>query len=165
MQLEGEHLGDTILKGDKSGELKSSGLINKSTQSFKNLTRSLLSHNLVSYYEGYTIDFADYDKVMNSPFYSFARDSDGGVAEFFYPADQKRGDIVFNCSYSSLYFTKKENDGTYRYYENIIAWTARPEIHLKYDSCLMKDYSPKKVNYTFDYNKKWTEFKEYQEKK
>jgi hypothetical protein len=59
LQLEGEHLGDTILKGDKSGELKSSGLFNKSTQSFKNLTRSLLSHNLVSYYEGYTIDFAD----------------------------------------------------------------------------------------------------------
>ena len=29
---------------------------NKSTQSFKNLTRSSLSHNLVSYYEGYTID-------------------------------------------------------------------------------------------------------------
>ena len=160
LQLEGEHLGDTILKGDKTGELKSSGLFNKSAQSFKNLTRSSLSHNLVSYYEGYTIDFADYDKVMNSPFYPFARDSEGGVAGFFYPADQKRGDIVFNCSYTSLYFTKKENDGTYRYYENIIAWTARPEIHLKYDSCLMKDYRPKKINYTIDYNKKWNEYKE-----
>ena len=161
LQLEGEHQGDTILKGDKTGELKSPGLFNKSAQSFKKLTRSSLSHNLVSYYEGYTIDYADYNKVMNSPFYPFARDSEGGVAGFFYPADQKgRGDIVFNCSYTSLYFTKKENDGTYRYYENIIAWTARPEIHLKYDSCLMKDYRPKKVNFTIDYNKKWTEFKE-----
>ena len=98
---------------------------------------------------------------MNSPFYPFARDSEGGVAGFFYPADvHGRGDIVFNCSYTSLYFTKKDNDGTYRYYENIIAWTARPEIHLKFDQCLIKDYRPKKVNYTIDYNNKWTEFKE-----
>lgn len=161
LQLEGEHKGDTILKGDKTGELKNAGLFNKSAQSFKNLTRSSLSHNLVSYYEGYTIDYADYSKIMNSPFYPFARDSDGGVAGFFYPADQKgRGDIVVNCSYTSLYFTKKENDGTYRYYENIIAWTARPEIHLKFDNCLMKDYRPKKVNFTIDYNKKWNEFLE-----
>ena len=161
LQLEGEHKGDTILQGDKSGELKNAGLFNKSSQSFKNLTRSSLSHNLVSYYEGYTIDYADYNKVMNSPFYPFARDSEGGVAGFFYPADiDGRGDIVFNCSYTSLYFTKKENDGTYRYYENIIAWTSRPEIHLKYDQCLIKDYRPKKVNYTIDYNNKWTEFKE-----
>ena len=161
LQLEGEHKGDTILKGDKTGELKSAGLFNKSSQSFKNLTRSSLSHNLVSYYEGYTIDFADYNKVMNSPFYPFARDSDGGVAGFFYPADEYgRGDIIFNCSYTSLYFTKKDNDGTYRYYENIIAWTARPEIHLKYDQCLIKDYRPKKVNFNIDYNNKWNEFKE-----
>ena len=161
LQLEGEHQGDTILTGDKSGELKNAGLFNKSSQSFKNLTRSSLSHNLVSYYEGYTIDYADYDKVIKSPFYPFARDSDGGVAGFFYPADiYGRGDIVFNCSYTSLYFTKKENDGTYRYYENIIAWTSRPEIHLKYDQCLIKDYRPKKVNFTIDYNNKWNEFEE-----
>jgi len=136
LQLEGEHKGDTILSGDKTGELKNAGLFNKSSQSFKNLTRSSLSHNLVSYYEGYTIDYADYTKVMNSPFYPFARDNEGGVAGFFYPADEHgRGDIVFNCSYTSLYFTKKDNHGTYRYYENIIAWTARPEIHLKYNQC------------------------------
>ena len=161
LQLEGEHKGDTVLVGDKSGELKKAGLFNKSSQSFKNLTRSSLSHNLVSYYEGYTIDFADYNKVMNSPFYPFARDSDGGVAGFFYPADiDGRGDIVFNCSYTSLYYTKnKENDGTYRYYENIIAWTSRPEVHLKYDECLIKDYRPKKVDYIID-GSKWTEFKE-----
>jgi len=161
LQLEGEHQGDTILKGDKTGLLNGPGLFNKSAQSFKNLTRSTLSHNLVSYYEGYTIDYADYDKIINSPFYPFARDSEGGVAGFFYPADQDgRGDIIINCSYTSLYFTKKENDGTYRYYENIIAWTARPEIHIKYDQCNVRDYRPKKVNYTINYNNKWTEFKE-----
>ena len=101
-------------------------------------------------------------KFIDSPFYPFARDSEGGVAGFFYPADQDgRGDIIINCSYTSLYFTKKENDGTYKYYENIIAWTARPEIHLTYDKCLMKDYRPKKVDKTkIDFNKKWTEFKE-----
>ena len=124
LQLGGEHKDDTILKGDPTGELKSAGLFNKSSQSFKNLTRSSLSHNLFSFYEGYTIDFADYNKVINSPFYPFARDSDGGVVGFFYPADiYGRGDIVFNCNYTSLYFTKKENDGTKKYYENIIAWT------------------------------------------
>ena len=164
LQLEGEHKGDKILKGDKSGELKTPGLFNKSGQSFKNLKRSILSHNLNSYYEGYTIDYADYDKVMDSPFYPFARDSDGGVAGFFYPADKDgRGDIVFNCSYTSLYFTKNnnQNDGTYRYYENIIGWTARPEIHEVFEQCKIKDFRPKRVNYILDtknYNK-WSEFK------
>ena len=103
---------------------------------------------------------------MNSPFYPFARDSEGGVAGFFYPADiDGRRDKVFNCSYTSLYFTKnKENDGTYRYYENIIAWTSRPEIHLKYDQCLIKDYKLKKIDYKID-GSKWNEFKEMQNKK
>ena len=124
LQLEGEHKGDSILKGDTTGQLNSPGLFNKSAQSFKNLTRPPLSHNLFTFYEGYTIDYADYNKVKNSPFYPFARDSDGGVAGFFYPSDiAGRGDIIFNCSYTSLYFTKKENDGTKKYYENIIAWT------------------------------------------
>lgn len=136
------------------------GLFNKSSQSFKKLTRSLLSHNLVSYYERYTIDYADYDKVINSPFYPFARDSENGFAGFFYPADKDgRGDIIFNCSYTSLYFTKMENDGTYRYYENIIAWTTRPEV-LLYEGQLVKDYRPNKVNYILDYNNKLNEFKE-----
>lgn len=75
------------------------------------ITITTLSHNLASYYEGYTIDYADQDKVIDSPFYPFARDSEGGVAGLFYQAEQDgRGDIICNCSYTSLYFTKKEND-------------------------------------------------------
>lgn len=35
LQLGGEHKGDTILKGDPSGELKNAGFFNKSSQSFK----------------------------------------------------------------------------------------------------------------------------------
>ena len=82
---------------------------------------------------------------MNSPFYPSVRDSEGGVIGFFYPADIDWGsDIVFNCNYTSLYFTKKENDGTYRYYENIIAWTSGLKIHLKYNHCLKNDYRQKK---------------------
>ena len=38
--------------------------------------------------------------------------------------------------------------------------TTRPEIHIKYDQCNVRDYRPKKVNYTINYNNKWTEFKE-----
>ena len=76
-----------------------------------------ISHNLFSFYGGYTIDFADYNKIINLPFYPFLRDSDGGAAGFFYPVDiYGRRDIVFNCSYTSLYFTIKENDGTKKYY-------------------------------------------------
>ena len=46
---------------------------------------------------------------MNSLFYQFARDSEGCIGGFFYPTDQKgRGDIIFNCSYTLLYFTKKK---------------------------------------------------------
>ena len=163
LQLEGEHKGDTILKGDKTGQLNTAGLFNKSSQSFANLTRASLSHNLFTYYEGYTIDYADYNKVMNSPFYPFARDSDGGVAGFFYPSDiDERGDLIFNCNYTSLYFTKTgsnaKNDGTYKYFENIIVWTARPEVH-QFKNRLIKDYRPKRVNYTINKNDKWTEFK------
>jgi hypothetical protein len=52
----------------------------------------------VPYYERYTIDYADYDKVINSLFYPFARDSENRFAGFFYPADKNgRGDIIFNC--------------------------------------------------------------------
>ena len=40
-----------------------------------------------------------------------------------------------------------ENDGTYRYYENLIAWTARPEVHLL-EGCLVKEYRPNKIDYT-----------------
>ena len=154
LQLKGEH------KGDKTGKLDGPGLFNQSSQSFKKVTRSSLSHNLVSYYEGYTIDYADYDKVINSPFYPFARDSENWVAGFFYPYDKDGiGDIIFNCSYTSLYFTKLENDGAYRYYENIIAWTARLEVR-RYEGQLVKDYRPNRVNYIIDYNNKWNEFKE-----
>ena len=52
---------------DEKRNIQRKWSINKSAQSFKNLTRSSLSHTLVSFYEGYTID--DYNKVMNSPFY------------------------------------------------------------------------------------------------
>ena len=52
LQLEGEHKGDTILKGDTTGQLNSPGLFNKSAQSFKNLIRLPLSYNLFSFYEG-----------------------------------------------------------------------------------------------------------------
>ena len=74
VELKGEHQRDSILKADKSGQLNSPRLFNKSAHSFQNLTRATLSHNLVSYYEGYTIDYADYDKVIDSPFNHFTRD-------------------------------------------------------------------------------------------
>ena len=44
--------------------------------------------------------------------------------------------------------------------KNIIAWTSRPEIHLKFDQCLVQDYRRKKVNFNIDINNKWTEYKE-----
>ena len=61
----------------------------------KNLKRTNLSHNLVSYYEGYEIDYADYDNVMNSLFFPFARDSEGGVAGFFYLLIFMEGEILY----------------------------------------------------------------------
>ena len=50
-------------------------------------------------------------------------------------------------------------DWANQYFENIIAWTARPECHLL-EKCPIKDYRPNKVNFKIDYNKKWQEFKE-----
>jgi len=47
LQLGWEHKDDTILKGDPTGELKSAGLFNKSSQSFKNLTDL---HYLIIYF-------------------------------------------------------------------------------------------------------------------
>ena len=69
-----------------------------------------------SFYEGYTIYYTDYNKILKPPFYPFTRDNEGGLGGFFYPAEpNERGDIIFNCSYTSLYYTKQRiDDGTYK---------------------------------------------------
>ena len=46
LQLEGEYKNDKLLKWDESGELKSNGLFNKSSQTFLKIKRASLPHNL-----------------------------------------------------------------------------------------------------------------------
>ena len=52
----------------------------------KDLKKANISKNFASYYEEYTIDYANYDNIMNSPFYSFTKIAKEGLAGFFYLA-------------------------------------------------------------------------------
>ena len=78
------------------------------------------------------------------PFIPFARDSEGGITSFFKLASNKgEGDLIFDGGFTKIFNDMKEK-GTYRYIQNIIGFTARPEVHLS-NNINPKDYRPKKV--------------------
>lgn len=87
------------------------------------------------------------DKIW--PFRPFAIDSDGGITSLFYPSNlkTKTGDIIIDCGFSKLFY-ELTTMGTYRYIRNIAAWTARPEVHMIFDSTLKPwEWRPKAVHY------------------
>ena len=54
----------------------------------------------------------------------------------------------------------KKDDSTFRYFQNIASYSARPEIHLSHDGINAKYWRPEYIDYNIDINKKWTNFKE-----
>ena len=78
------------------------------------------------------------------PFIAFARDTEGGITSLFYLAnDSGEGDLILDGGFTKLFYSIEEN-GTFRYIQNIAGFTARPEVHLS-NGILPKDYRPKRV--------------------
>lgn len=156
-QIHGNHPGGEILIGDDSGKLNHVKLFDRSQQLFEELERTKISNNLAQIYEGKTISYVvgiNVNKDSNyksklSPFKAFAIDSKGGVTSMFYTANTKTGtgDIIIDGGFSKLFYELKE-EGTYRYIQNIIGWTARPELHIRVDKKKPWEWRPKAINYT-----------------
>ncbi len=97
-----------------------------------------LSHNLYNIYEGITISSItkNGERQMNvklndiKPFIPFARDSEGGITSFFKLASDKgEGDLIFDGGFTKIFINMKEK-GTFRYVQNIIGFTSRPEVRV-----------------------------------
>ena len=117
-----------------------------------------VSHNLPTLFEGENLCYTntdDYEQLL--PFHPFSRDSDNGISSLYYLSDkQNRGDIFIDCGFSKLFLNMKKNNDIFIYFQNIAAWTARPEIHMVYQMIEAKDWNPDSIDYIIDINKKWT---------
>ena len=111
-----------------------------------------LSHNLYNIYEGITISSITKNnkRQMNvklndiKPFIPFARDGEGGITSFFkLPNDKGEGDLIFDRGYTKIFINMKKK-GPFRYFQNRIGFTAKPEVHLS-NNIKQKDYRPNKV--------------------
>ena len=79
------------------------------------------------------------------PFIPFARDSEGGITSLLKLAnDSGEGELILDGGFTKLFINMEEN-GTFRYVQNIIGFTARPEVHIL-QKVVPKDYRPKKVS-------------------
>ena len=77
-------------------------------------------------------------------FIPFANDSEGGITSFFKLANDKgEGDLIFDRGYTKIFINMKEK-GPFRYIQNRIGFTAKPEVHIS-NNIKQKDYRPNKV--------------------
>ena len=159
LRLEGEYQGEGFLTGEESNTLENPGTFNRSSLFFEQCQRATLSHNIIRIYEGKTISHAPYNLDLIKPFKPFARDFDGGISSLFYTANLNTGtgDIIIDCGYTKC-FTQMESEGTYRYVQNIMGYTARPEIHKRVDRQQPCDWRPKACTFTIDHNAIWRGF-------
>ena len=155
-----DHKGGNFLTRDDSGLLKQKLQLSGKRENFLGIQRLNLSHNLSSLYEGNNISYTntdDYEKLY--PFHPFSRDSENSISSLYYICDKKkRGDIFIDCGFTKLFLNMKKDNTIYQYFQNIAAWTARPEIHLHFDNTEPKDWRPECIEYKIDENKKWTNF-------
>ena len=145
-KLDGYHKGQKLLIADPSGKLNKKQTFNRKPLIFKECERSYLAHNLGIIFEGVTIAYCTNAKETE-PFIPFAKDSDGGVTILFYCAENKygTGDIVLDGGYTKLFVNMKE-EGTFKYIQNVMGWTARPEVHIIVDKQSPREWRPKAVN-------------------
>ena len=155
-----EHIGGKLLIRDNSGLLKNKLQFSSKNEHFGCCERLNLGHYLYSLFEGNNISYTNtdnYEKLL--PFHPFSRDSDGGISALYYLSDEKmRGDIFIDCGFTKLFLNMKKDNSIYQYFQNIAAWTARPEIHIAYEMIEPKDWRPDCIDYKIDPNKKWTKF-------
>ena len=154
-KMEGDYIGKKEIFGDETGLLESPGLFNRKRRLYKynNIQRQPLFHNLYKIYEGITISSITknnkrkMDVTLNDiePFIPFARDTEGGITSLLYLAnDSGQGDLILDGGFTKL-FINMEEDGTFRYVQNIAGFTARPEVHIS-NNIAPKDYRPEKVS-------------------
>ena len=155
-----EHKGGKYLVRDNSGLLKNKLQFSGKSEYFDHCKRFSVSHNLETLFEGENLCYTntdDYEQLL--PFHPFSRDSDNGISSLYYLSDkQNRGDIFIDCGFSKLFLNMKKNNDIFIYFQNIAAWTARPEIHMVYQMIEAKDWNPDSIDYIIDINKKWTNF-------
>ena len=150
-----QHKGTQTLYPDEdgTGNLSKPQTFNKKIQGNERTERPSLSHNLGKIFEGVTISYAPYDLRKLSPFIPFARDSEGGVSSLFLPSDGKKGDVIIDCGYTKC-FANLDEDGTFRYIQNIAGWTMCTEYHIA-DGFVPKYWRPNAIEHVIKLDDKW----------
>ena len=145
-RMDGNHEGTKLLMADTSGRLSKNQRFNRRPLIFQECQRSSLAHNLGIIFEGVTIAYFQ-DTNNMYPFIPFAKDSEGGYTILYYYAESKlgTGDIILDGGYTKLFVNMSE-EGTFKYVQNIMGWTARPEVHIIVDKKSPKEWRPKAVN-------------------
>ena len=168
-RIHGDYLGDKYLHQDKEGKMDRPCIFNKSRQTInlngKEIKRQSLSHNLGQIYEGVTISYAvdqqnnkitfkEAEKLL--PFKPYAINSEGGISTLIYETDNyDRGDILIDCGYTKC-FLNMHSTGTFQFIQNIVGWTARPEIRMQPEKEIYPwNWRPKGINYNVNYNAKY----------
>jgi len=168
-RIGGEQKADKKLKADDSGNLENNGTYNskitltaKTEKVKKSIVRTTIARGMGDMYEGDTISYAcsinnfDYlnknaKPIQNNdelkPFKSFIKNTDGGISCLLYSDDSNdRGDIVIYCGFTICFTDMKSEDDSYKFFQNIIGYTARPEIHLILDKESPFEWRPKAVS-------------------
>ncbi len=170
-RIGGNHPGEQILEADDSGLLEKKKTFNTKVLPSSRYERKSFANNLYQIYEGKTISFigtgdlwdeknfvALDDTKLLLPFVPFSRDSDGGINSIFYAGEDGYGDLVFDNSYTKFFLEMKEC-GTFRYVQNVAAWTAAPERSNVIYGVKPRDYRPKAVIYEIT-SERFTNFRE-----
>lgn len=167
-RIGGEQKADKRLKADDSGILEKKGTYNSKISSTaknekvkKGIVRTTIARGMGDMYEGDTISYAcpikgfDYlnmniKPIDNNddlkPFKSFIKNTDGGISCLIFSDDSNdRGDIVIYCGFTICFTDMKSEDDSYKFFQNIIGYTARPEIHLILDKESPFEWRPKAV--------------------
>lgn len=156
--------GQKEIFGDETGLLSRPGLFNRKKNLYKynNIQRQALSHNLYKIYEGITISSItkNYKRKMDfkqndiESFIAFARNIEGGITSLLYLVnDNGEGDLILDRGFTKLFINMEEN-GIFRYIQNIPGFTARPKVHIS-NNINPKDYRSEKISlYPYDNQKK-----------
>ena len=170
-RIGGNHPGEQILEADDSGLLEKKKTFNTKVLPTSRYERKSFANNLYQIYEGKTISFIGEGNLRDEkefkpiddpklllPFVPFSRDSDGGINSIFYAGEEGYGDLVFDNSYTKFFLEMKEC-GTFRYVQNLAAWTAAPERCNVIYGVKPRDYRPKAVIYELT-SERFTDFQQ-----
>ena len=136
LRLIGNHKGNQILVPDDSGDLKNNGTFNSKEEIYDSINdnnnplikRPSLGYNLSKIYEGETISYSNGDNHDIIPFHKFAVDSEGGATILIYYGIKGHGDVIVDGGFTKC-FLSMEEEGTFKYLQNLAAFTARIECN------------------------------------